>query len=149
MLGLLPTPSTLKTSRVVFVCTHNSARSILAEAAWREVSEVPSTSAGTRPASAINPRARAAAKRAGLTITQDSPQSIDLILRHDDLLVSVCDSVNEQLPPLDQPHVHWSIPDPSQIDTDSAFDDALQAIALRLDELAPRVSYQRPTRRAS
>lgn len=146
---LLPAASPMKTSRVVFVCTHNSARSILAEAMWRKVSDVPSASAGTHPAAAINPRARAAAKRAGVNIENKSPQSIEAVLRPDDVVVSVCDSVNEHLPQLDQTHIHWSIPDPSRIDTDAAFDATLNEIANRLDSLAPRVSYQRPKRRAS
>ena len=36
--------------RVVFVCTHNSARSQLAAALWNDTSPVPATSAGTHPA---------------------------------------------------------------------------------------------------
>ncbi len=146
--SLLPRPTQLLAPRVVFVCTHNSARSILAEAMWREVSDVPSTSAGTHPADSINPRALAAAKRAGLTIEPRRPQSIEEILRPDDVVVSVCDSVNEQLPQLDQPHFHWSVPDPSKIDTDAAFDAAVSEIAHRLDDLAPRVSNRGRRRRA-
>jgi len=146
---LHPIPVELSAARVVFVCTHNSARSVLAEAAWRTKSDVPSASAGTHPAERINPRARAAAKRADLVIHQKVPQSIEDVLHPDDVVVSVCDSVNEHLPILDQPHFHWSIPDPSGIDTDAAFDAALDAIADRTSELASRVSYQRPKRRAS
>ncbi|WP_346927475.1 helix-turn-helix domain-containing protein, partial [uncultured Arthrobacter sp.] len=39
--------------RVLFVCTRNSARSQLAAALWRQVSEIPSMSAGTHPADRI------------------------------------------------------------------------------------------------
>jgi len=138
----------LSAPRVVFVCTHNSARSVLAEAAWRTKSDVPSASAGTHPAERINPRARSAAKRAGLVIHKETPQSIEDVLRPEDIVVSVCDAVNEHLPILHQPHFHWSIPDPSGVDTDAAFDDALDAIADRTAELASRVSFQQPKRRA-
>jgi DNA-binding transcriptional ArsR family regulator len=48
--GLLPQPEPLTAPRVVFVCTHNSARSVLAEAVWHTLSDVPSASAGTHPA---------------------------------------------------------------------------------------------------
>ena len=72
--GLLPQPGLLTAPRVVFVCTHNSARSVLAEALWRDVSEVPSTSAGTSPAAQINPRALKAAERFGLTVKRQAPQ---------------------------------------------------------------------------
>ena len=146
---LLPHTPQINVARVVFVCTHNSARSILADAAWRQVSTVPSTSAGTHPADRINPRARAAARRAGLQIAQAAPQSIEGLLGDDDLVVSVCDAVNEQLPALRQVHIHWSVPDPSSQDTDEAFTAALQDIASRIGELAPRISSIKSTRRAS
>ena len=45
--------------RVVFVCTHNSARSQLAAALWAGQSPVPATSAGTHPVARIHPRAAA------------------------------------------------------------------------------------------
>src|SRR5918997_1813406 len=50
-------------ARVVFVCTHNSARSQLAAALWNDTSPVPAISAGTHPASAIHPRAGAPPER--------------------------------------------------------------------------------------
>jgi ArsR family transcriptional regulator, arsenate/arsenite/antimonite-responsive transcriptional repressor / arsenate reductase (thioredoxin) len=51
-----PPPRT-QASRVVFVCTRNSARSQLAAAAWRQVSGIPVASAGTHPADRVHPRA--------------------------------------------------------------------------------------------
>ena len=48
------------TVRVVFVCTHNSARSQLAVALWNDTSAIPATSAGTHPAAAVHPGAIAA-----------------------------------------------------------------------------------------
>ncbi|RPE47033.1 low molecular weight phosphotyrosine protein phosphatase [Streptomyces sp. Ag109_O5-1] len=56
----MPTP--LRTApRVVFVCTHNSARSHLAAALWKRHSIVPTASAGTEPAQRVHPRAVATA----------------------------------------------------------------------------------------
>jgi protein-tyrosine-phosphatase len=125
------------------VCTHNSARSILAEAAWREVSDVPAASAGTHPAERVNPRALKAGKRAGLVMDTSRPKSIDEVVRPDDLVVSVCDTVNEELDGLTNPHLHWSIPDPAAVGTDAAFATALSDISERIDHLAPRVHYRR------
>lgn len=142
-------PVMLRAPRVVFVCTHNSARSILAQAAWNKSSDVPATSAGTHPTALIHARARSAASRAGLIIDQKTPQALDDVLRPDDVVVSVCDAVNEHLPTLDQPHFHWSIPDPSLRDTDKAFDAALNEISRRVVELAPHIAFKRPSRRAS
>lgn len=149
--GLLPGPERLAVPRVVFVCTHNSARSVLAEALWREVSDVPSASAGTHPADRINPKARATARRAGLDLDTAAPRSIDDVVTDDDLLVSVCDSVNEELGPRPNPHLHWSVPDPSRIGTDAAFGAAVDELRERVSHLAPRVQYRRhhPRRKAS
>lgn len=147
--GLLPEPGTLTAPRVVFVCTHNSARSVLAEAMWRTVSDVPSASAGTQPADRVNPRAVKAARRVGLALDDAAPQSIDAVLHPDDLIVSVCDTVNEELGDLPNPHVHWSIPDPARVDTDAAFTAALSDISDRVEHLAPRVRYRRHTTRST
>jgi DNA-binding transcriptional ArsR family regulator len=49
--------------RVVFVCTHNSARSQLAAAIWNDNSQVQAASAGTHPADAVHPGMVAAARR--------------------------------------------------------------------------------------
>ena len=147
--GLLPQPGTLTAPRVVFVCTHNSARSVLAEAMWRTVSDVPSASAGTHPADRVNPRAVKAARRAGLALDDAAPQSIDAVLHPDDLIVSVCDTVNEELGDLPNPHIHWSIPDPARVDTDAAFTAALSDINDRVEHLAPRVRYRRHNTRST
>jgi protein-tyrosine-phosphatase/DNA-binding HxlR family transcriptional regulator len=147
--GLLPAPAELAVPRVVFVCTHNSARSVLAEALWRESSDVPAASAGTEPAAAVNPKARAAATAAGLDVGAARPRSIDEVLRPDDLVVSVCDSVNEELAPIANPHIHWSVPDPSRVGTARAFTDAVTDLRDRVHHLAPRVTHRnRPHRKA-
>lgn len=147
--NLLPAPSGLAVPRVVFVCTHNSARSVLAEALWREASDVPTASAGTQPAAEINPRARSAAKAAGLDVADATPRSIDDVLRPDDLVVSVCDSVNEELGPLPNTRIHWSVPDPSRVGTPRAFTEAVGDLRDRVEHLAPRVVHRRrPHRKA-
>ena len=143
LVDLLPQPRTVTAPRVVFVCTHNSARSVLADAVWRTASDVPSTSAGTHPAERINPRARAIARATGLTLAGDGPRSIEDVLRPDDVVVSVCDAVNEELTDLTQTHFHWSVPDPSALDTDAAFADTVRELRDRVSELAPRI-HRRP-----
>ena len=71
------------------------------------------------------------------------------VLHPDDLIVSVCDTVNEELGDLPNPHVHWSIPDPARVDTDAAFTAALSDISARVEHLAPRVRYRRHTTRST
>src|SRR5438270_2804016 len=54
--------------RLVFVCTHNSARSQLAAALWRHRTGEPVASAGTRPATRVHPRAVRISRRHGLAL---------------------------------------------------------------------------------
>lgn len=142
--GLLPEPATIDAPRVVFVCTHNSARSVLAEALWSQESDVPAASAGTEPAARINPRARAAARRARLPLATDRPRHLDEVLRADDLVVSVCDAVNEHAALQGHARLHWSVPDPSALGTDDAFARAVADLRERVHRLAPRVRAPRP-----
>lgn len=139
--GVLPEAANISAPRVVFVCTHNSARSVLAEALWRESSDVPSASAGTHPAQQINHRARKAADRHGLDIRARTPQRIEDVVRPDDVVVSVCDSVNEELGEMNNHRIHWSIPDPAAIGTDTAFNTAVNELRGRVTHLASRTSF--------
>lgn len=147
--GVMPVPIPLEAARVVFVCTHNSARSILAEALWSDISDVPSASAGTSPAEHINPRAVKAAQRVGVSIASSRPRSIDEVLRPDDVIVSVCDAVHEQLPTTKNQRIHWSVPDPASVGTDAAFHATVVELQDRVSGLAPRIRRRPRSRKAS
>ena len=123
--------------RVVFVCTANTARSQLADAVWRSSSEVPAASAGTRPADHVASGALAAAARHGITLAGASPRPVADVLQAGDLVVTVCDQAHEELPvPSD---LHWSVPDPVRVGTDTAFEAAFAEITRRVERLAPHV----------
>jgi protein-tyrosine-phosphatase/DNA-binding HxlR family transcriptional regulator len=123
--------------RVVFVCTHNSARSQLAAALWGRHSQVPAASAGTHPARRVHPRAVAVARTAGLTLAPKHTAHVADVLRADDLVVAVCDNAHEELGPGER--LHWSVPDPARVGTDAAFTRAFTDLADRIDRLAPAV----------
>lgn len=123
--------------RVVFVCTHNSARSQLAAALWRQHSQIPVTSAGTHPAQRVHPRAVAVARTAGLSLADARTAQVADVLHDDDLVVAVCDNAHEELGPGHR--LHWSVPDPARVDTDAAFTRAFTELADRIDRLAPAV----------
>ncbi|MFZ4496518.1 MAG: helix-turn-helix domain-containing protein [Candidatus Nanopelagicales bacterium] len=142
---LLPTAPAINTRRVVFVCTENSARSVMAEAIWRGVSTVPVSSAGTDPAFRINPRARTAIRRAGLLLEQTEPRDLDEVLKPSDLIVSVCDGVNEKLVNRCNARLHWSIADPARVGNDAAFAQTFDEIRGRVLALVPHVHT--PTRK--
>lgn len=121
--------------RVLFVCTANSARSQLAAASWNRVSAVPATSAGTRPARRVHPRAVKVGRRHGLALAKASPVALDEVLRGDELIVAVCDNAHEELEP-DLPRLHWSVPDPARTNTDAAFERAYVELNQRVRHLA-------------
>ncbi|MEU4765994.1 helix-turn-helix domain-containing protein [Actinosynnema sp. NPDC023794] len=132
-------PSGLRQApRVVFVCSHNSARSQLAAALWKKRSPVPTTSAGTRPAERVHPLAVATARTHGLSLTRARPHHLDDVLRPDDLVVAVCDNAHEELTAHDD-RLHWSVPDPAAVGTPAAFDTAYRDLADRIDRLVPAV----------
>lgn len=146
---LLPVAARITTPRVVFVCTENSARSVMAEALWREHSDARVISAGTDPADRINPRTRTVVRRAGLTLEQREPRDLDDVLKPSDLIVSVCDTVNEKLRKRPNQRLHWSIPDPARIGTDAAFSEIFEEIRARVSALAPHVDCPPKRKRSS
>jgi ArsR family transcriptional regulator, arsenate/arsenite/antimonite-responsive transcriptional repressor / arsenate reductase (thioredoxin) len=131
-IAVLPLPP-IEASRVLFVCTANSARSPLAEVIWRSITSIPAASAGTRPALAVHPLALAAADRAGLAITH-GPQQLEAIRRPGDLVVTVCDQAREG--GTTDSSLHWSIPDPAEDDRLEAFAEAGVALTRRIHTLA-------------
>jgi len=128
--------------RVVFVCTHNSARSQLAVALWRRRSVVPVASAGTHPAARVHPGALATAERHGLPLHSALPRAVTEVVRPEDFVVTVCDSAHEELGAAAR--LHWSIPDPVRVGSDQSFDDAVDELTRRVGDLAARVTAPGP-----
>ncbi|MGH9112884.1 MAG: helix-turn-helix domain-containing protein [Acidimicrobiales bacterium] len=121
--------------RALFVCTHNSARSPLAAALWRERTGDRAASAGTRPAMRVHPGAMAAAKRAGLELPGADPRALGAGDLDADIVVTVCDRAHEELGAPGQ-WLHWSIPDPVDAGTRRAFDAAINEFDERIAALA-------------
>lgn len=117
----------------LFVCTHNSARSQLAAALWRELVGHLATSAGTLPADRVHPGAVAAAARAGLDLGEARPRLLADVETIPTLVITVCDRAHEELGPRDG-WLHWSIPDPVPVATPNAFDAARDEIATRIHD---------------
>ncbi|MFL2002034.1 helix-turn-helix domain-containing protein [Microbacterium sp. A1-JK] len=134
-----PTPGRVeRASRVVFVCTANSARSQLAAALWSTRSSIPAASGGTHPADRIDPGAIATADRHALPLADQPPRALEAVVTDTDFVVTVCDNAHEEIGVTG--HLHWSIPDPVRIGTDDAFDNAYDELERRIAELAPRLA---------
>lgn len=130
--------------RVVFVCTHSSARSHLAAVALSRAVGVPTASAGTEPAAEVHPGAVAVAARHGLDLGGRTPAHVDDVLREGDLVVAVCDSAYESSLAADRPvDLHWSVPDPVRTGDEAAFEVALADISARVDRLGRAVTRSR------
>lgn len=106
--------------RVLFLCTHNSARSQMAEGLLRKLGgdQVEVFSAGSEPTS-IHPMALKAMSRIGIDISQQRSKSLNEFAGQTfDYVVTVCDRVREVCPvfPGDPEQIHWSFPDPTAIE---------------------------------
>lgn len=131
----VPSPGTVPAvppvNQVLFVCTHNSARSPLAAALWHRHTGLPAISAGTQPSARVHPRAVAVGRSHGLDLRGASPRRYADVTTPPDLVVSVCDRAHEAGLPWDTHALHWSVPDP--VDGDRA------AFAATYDVLERRV----------
>jgi protein-tyrosine-phosphatase/DNA-binding transcriptional ArsR family regulator len=105
-------------TRVLFLCTHNSARSQMAEGILRQLAPaVEVASAGTE-ATRVHPLAIRAMARQGIDIShQRSKHLSEFAGQRFDWVITVCDNAREACPlfPGDPERIHWSIPDPSAV----------------------------------
>jgi arsenate reductase (thioredoxin) len=122
---------------VLFLCTGNAGRSIIAEAILNRFGEgkFRAFSAGSQPRAAVNPTAMRLLRSLGYDVEGLRPKSWDEFARPEapklDVVITVCDSVaNEPCPvwPGGPAREHWSIPDPTAgANADSGIDAAFAA----------------------
>jgi thioredoxin type arsenate reductase len=129
--------------RVLFVCTHNSARSQMAEGLMRHIAgeAVEVSSAGSQPA-AVHPLAVRAMTARGIDISRHKSKHIDRFVGQTfDYVITVCDRAREVCPVFpDRPReMHWSLPDPAELSNTEA--ERYQAFERTADQLATRIKY--------
>jgi protein-tyrosine-phosphatase/DNA-binding transcriptional ArsR family regulator len=129
---------------VLFVCTGNSARSVIAEALLhhRSAGSVAATSAGTRPRDAQHPHAvRVLRERFGIDVGDRRPRPVDGLTGGGfDHVITLCDRAREACPEFpDHPRrAHWSLPDPAAADDGyPAFERTATEIDIRIGHLLP------------
>ena len=116
---------------VLFLCTHNSARSILAEALLNDMGkdEFKAYSAGSSPREnqQPNPLGLQILQKAGISIEGLRSKSWDEFASADapkmDLIITVCDNAAGEVCPIWPGHpatAHWGYPDPSEGDGSDA-----------------------------
>lgn len=106
--------------RVLFVCTHNSARSQMAEGMLRTWGgdRFDAFSAGTE-ATLVRPEAIAVMSEIGIDISGHQSKTIEPLLGEEfSWLITVCDQAREACPTLPgvEQQTHWSIDDPAAVE---------------------------------
>ena len=111
-----------KTSKVIFICTGNSARSIMGEIAANTLTnnKFIGYSAGSNPTGAINSAALSVAEEINYPLETLKSKNINLFLgdeHHFDLSITVCDNAKDNCPVFlnSSKSLHWSYPDPAAI----------------------------------
>ena len=140
----------MKRYNILFLCTHNSARSVLGEAlaSTHPSKKFVGYSAGSTPGGKVNPFAAQIAKELGYPESQLRSKSWDEFSLPDapkmDFIVTVCDNAAGEVCPFwpgNPITAHWGFPDPSQVQgTDmekrAAFNEVMNGLKKRLDILA-------------
>jgi arsenate reductase len=135
---------------VLFLCTGNSARSILAEAILSKIgnSKFVAYSAGSMPKGEVNPNALALLNRLGFDTSGYRSKSWDEFSGADapkmDFVFTVCDNAANEVCPVwpGQPMTaHWGIPDPAAAvggpeEIARAFRDAMKTLQRRIELFA-------------
>lgn len=134
---------------VLFLCTGNSARSILAEALLGTLGQgrFNAFSAGSQPAGRVQPIAIELARELGYPVERLRSKSWDEFAEPGapviDMVITVCDSAAAETCPIWPGHpatAHWGVPDPASVAGDEmtrrkAFVAAMAALRRRVELL--------------
>ncbi len=138
-------------ARVLFLCTHNSARSQMAEGLLRHLAgdryEV--HSAGTE-ATHVRPLAIRAMDEVGVDISGQESKTLECYVEEPfDHVVTVCDEANESCPffPGAASRLHWSFEDPSR--AEGSEEERLAVFRKVRDEIRERIEKELVEQRES
>lgn len=128
--------------RILFLCTHNRARSQLAEGITRYLAgdQVDVYSAGNEP-SEIHPLTIEMLQELGIDTSQHYSKSMEQFIDQKfDYIITTCDRVRGGCPtfPSDPQQIHWSFGDPSASDSEA---EQRKAFRIARRELLTRVRY--------
>lgn len=128
---------------VLFLCTGNSCRSILAEATFNHLAPTGwhAMSAGSRPTGQVHPRSLALLAREGIATEGYASKSWDSLPLTPDVVVTVCASAAGETCPVYLGPVlrtHWGVEDPAhatgtEAEIDAAFMTAYRILRARIE----------------
>jgi ArsR family transcriptional regulator, arsenate/arsenite/antimonite-responsive transcriptional repressor / arsenate reductase (thioredoxin) len=147
---------TFAPARVLFLCTHNSARSQIAEGLLRKLGgeRVEVFSAGSEPTS-IHSLTIKVMSNIGIDVSQHRVKHFDEFSGQNfGYIITVCDRVREACPvfPGDPEQIHWSFPDPAAIEGDlqtqeNGFHDTARLLKVRIEYLLLMIERNRKEKR--
>ncbi len=148
-------PPLMAEKRVLFICVENACRSLMAEAifnadpptGWR------ATSAGTRPASAANPRTRSMLEERGFSLPRHPPQLLSRLMMDEARVRVTMGCLDDASCPAHLKTLElrdWGLPDPTGLD-DAGFRAVRDQIRARVEGLRRELvlSDRRETERLS
>ena len=125
--------------KLLFLCTHNACRSILAEAITREIagSRLVVASAGSHPAGRVHPLTLQHLQQRHYPTEGLTSQSWDDLKDFaPDIVITVCDSAAGETCPLwfgDAVKVHWGLPDPTSQENITQIDALFEQVINRIE----------------
>lgn len=127
---------------VLFLCTGNSCRSILAEATFNHLAPAgwKAISAGSQPTGKVHPRALALLQKEGIATMGSTSKSWDNLPVIPDIVITVCaNAAGETCPAYPGPVLrsHWGVDDPAHVsgtddEIDAAFMTAYRILRIRI-----------------
>lgn len=128
---------------VLFLCTGNSCRSILAEATFNHLAPAgwKAMSAGSHPTGQVHPRTLQLLQREGIQTSGYYSKSWDNLSDKPDVVITVCSSAaGETCPAYLGPvlRAHWDVKDPAKAkgtdaEVDAVFEDAYRILRKRIE----------------
>jgi protein-tyrosine-phosphatase len=128
---------------VLFLCTGNSCRSILAEATFNHLAPAgwQAMSAGSQPTGAVHPRSLALLAREGISTRGCHSKSWDNLPATPDIVITVCSSAaGETCPAYLAPvlRAHWGVDDPAkatgtEAEIQAVFESAYRILRQRIE----------------
>ena len=135
----------MKVPEILFLCTGNSCRSILAEVTLNGLAQgrLHAISAGSHPTGQVHPRAIALLQREGFAPQGLTSKSWDDLAQAPDIVITVCASAaGETCPAYLGPalRAHWGVEDPAKAtgteeEIDAAFRQAYTVLRQRIEAL--------------
>lgn len=127
---------------ILFLCTGNSCRSILAEATFNALAPegMRAMSAGSKPTGEVHPRSIALLKREGISTAGYHSKSWDNLAVTPDIVITVCGNAAGETCPAylgKAVRAHWGVEDPAKAtgtnaEIDAAFEEAYSILRIRV-----------------